>query len=740
MYRTKIFHYLEDFVKARKSYVTILGLLASLLLIRVGEYLVDYLFGDQSGYLSRPLLSFSLFIIYGSILIAVIILAVLRIQNLVSSRYPVVAEKIPVLSDTMFRRGLLLLIIIAIGMNSYLFIRNPNFGADASGYYFPVHNFMDGQGYTFQGRLSVLPPGYGILSYLFFLITKDIEMSTMLVSSFSYVLSVGVAYLIGTVLAGRIAGFLSAFFITFCPVIISYSCVSLIDLSYLFFALLSFSVYVKIIFQGPDYFRNILLGFLLGYTLLIREQGLVLAVGAVLSLFLFVIIRLKKERPVRRASLWKHLSYPASALIVTAIFILIQMYPLYSKTGSLMIYARLYTYLKNKSNIYVPEYQEKIQEKINDIPNESPGGNSYQVSENRSKEHVVSTIDYTPIPLKQFFSNATVAWKQVVHITIYALVPLILVTWFFGVYVLMYLATKKTFPFHWKSLAQTVKILVSFLIFIVPIGVPIAFNHVVWIRYMMEHSAFFLILAAVIIVKLLRSLSKQYVSYGVGIICVISSLMMSGVFKESILFKNRFLSAGFMLTKESLQNLDEGMPGEVVERLKPLKWSKFNTEKEFWEAVEDQIGREWIELRRKQILKQALISPLVSYTTLPEALTWRSANFGLRAAGLWLERHYPGNIDQITIMARRGPVILFYANGRNKEPKGTVAVFPKNFQLRRIAKKMKQENIEYLILDYTYIKGRENFLPLWQNPDLARELGLKLVHIDPNGLFQVYSL
>ena len=82
-------------------------------------------------------------------------------------------------------------------------------------YYFPFHNFINGEGYTTFGRFSFLPPGYGMLAYVFFLVTRNIELATMLLSSFSYILSVLLAYYVGTLIAGRSAGFLSAFFITF---------------------------------------------------------------------------------------------------------------------------------------------------------------------------------------------------------------------------------------------------------------------------------------------------------------------------------------------------------------------------------------------------------------------------------------------------------------------------------------------------------------------------------------------
>lgn len=61
----------------------------------------------------------------------------------------------------------------------------------------------------------------------------------------------------------------------------------------------------------------------------------------------------------------------------------------------------------------------------------------------------------------------------------------------------------------------------------------------------------------------------------------------------------------FKLTKQSLNNLrSEGVPEDIVEALKPMKWREFE-KFEFLEAVEKHISREYTVKYQKQILKYA---------------------------------------------------------------------------------------------------------------------------------------
>jgi hypothetical protein len=76
---------------------------------------------------------------------------------------------------------------------------------------------------------------------------------------------------------------------------------------------------------------------------------------------------------------------------------------------------------------------------------------------------------------------------------------------------------------------------------------------------------------------------------------------------------------GLRLTKQSLQRLrEEGLPENIVERLKPLKWQKFAREHEFLEAVGHHLDNKQMVTYQQQIVKHAGgRTPLSSEILLP---------------------------------------------------------------------------------------------------------------------------
>ncbi|MCA9923398.1 MAG: hypothetical protein KC421_13545 [Anaerolineales bacterium] len=94
-------------------------------------------------------------------------------------------------------KALLGLLPVAGFMVFFLFIKNPNMGGDGLAYLLPMHNLMNGFGYTFQGEpMLLLPPGYGILAYFVFLFIRDIEFSGMIVSVLAYLLLIPAVFIV----------------------------------------------------------------------------------------------------------------------------------------------------------------------------------------------------------------------------------------------------------------------------------------------------------------------------------------------------------------------------------------------------------------------------------------------------------------------------------------------------------------------------------------------------------------
>ena len=114
--------------------------------------------------------------------------------------------------------SLTILIVICTAMVSYLVIQNPNIWNDGILYLLPIHNFVDGKGYTFQGSpLLLMPPGFGIVAYLVYLVVRDIELSGMIVAAFAYILMIPTSYITTRSLFGKKPAFLAAFLIAFSP-------------------------------------------------------------------------------------------------------------------------------------------------------------------------------------------------------------------------------------------------------------------------------------------------------------------------------------------------------------------------------------------------------------------------------------------------------------------------------------------------------------------------------------------
>ena len=709
-----------------KVSLILLSLVLAFVSGRIGKFFADYTVAFEDGRVTTPYLSLGFAFMYSLVPLALFIFFVC------SSRVERVKyEDFHLKKRTFWRppdsfRFLLPLLLAAVGMSGVLFVKNPNIGNDALGYILPVYRFMQGE--TFSGDL---PPGYGILSYLLFGFTHDIEAATMLAASLSYMFSVITAFSIVRLLAGRAGGVLAAFLITFCPMILEYSFVSLSTVSYIFFALLSCWLYLNVIlYKTESYTWHILLGFALGYAWLIRDiEGVALVT---LAGGFLVFLKFAAFIKARRFS-WKQLSYPASTLLVLLLFDILLSYPVYLDTGTWVFSGRLYTYITRQ----VSEESEEHVESPDVQYSENQNAPSEQQA---SADSTISMLDLKPAAFETITYLIPFMLRRLFHITFYALIPVLVLLFFsFFALILLLLMKTRTIPGKFRHYGRVMTIICTFLLFMAPIGVPLVQGYIP-LRYMVMHAPFLLLACAVIVSKLLAFLLKRYASYGMGLFCLFSLTLASGLWDESPLFRNRFLTEGFRLTKESLQHLDEGMPGEALEKLKPLKWKKFAGEQEFLQAVEELIGREWIEMRGENIVQEALISSLGSFLTLPEVFAWESVYVGLRAAGIWLGYQHPDNLADLKIMVRRGPLIFFYAEGRDKAPAGTFVDFVRDASLEQIVTIMRTEAIDYLVLDRHYVQEFENYVPLWENPSLAHEIGLRQVYQDPENLFQFYSL
>ena len=114
---------------------------------------------------------------------------------------------------------------------------------------------------------------------------------------------------------------------------------------------------------------------------------------------------------------------------------------------------------------------------------------------------------------------------------------------------------------------------------------------------------------------------------------------------------------------------------------------------------------------------------------------------GLRGAGLWISEQARQG-DFFIVAPKKSNVAAFYAYGKSMDEsfmKKAVSL-NKHRTLADVRAILREVGGGYFILDSWYIDQRPNLKPLWDAPDTAREYGLRLLHLDPDGFYQVYGL
>ena len=603
-------------------------------------------------------------------------------------------------------QGGVLTVLMVLGalMAGSLLLRNPNMGADALMYHSAVHNLFAGNGWTYfiYGYYSWAPvePGYGLLSYFFYLLTRDIEYSGMLVSAFAYLLLIPTTFFTTKFLFGKWSAVLASVLVTFWPTVLSFSYVNLSDTAFTFFLLLGFSLYIRVLLGKNTLLKNALLGLVLGFTYLIREpEGLLIASLAIGSLFFFEALNLSKsERKLTSFNpKLKTFVPPATALLGFLLVALSYVVFIHSQSGVWSLSIKI----SPISGVFENADSQTAAETI--ITPATPGDSSVSVAPSVIAAPEDSDTNSTPnaFPLegnpldaadtctpaavalteppntkdsgeKQYFAgilaysprfnnlakNMSVFVRSMVGINFHALVPLILLI---IIYPILAPVTLCAGP---RLNSRKVRILTAFAIFFSP-AVPHLLVSALASRYLMQYSVYVLIAAAYVSTRLLEKIMA---------------------FTASNQFK------GWLI---------------VV------------------------------------CLLSVVVSLDISTPSLRESLTARHGHLGLRAAGFWLRDNVDDADDLSIIAPRKGAVALFYASDKNF-PKGRIQDIDSAMTIGEIGALVNKNDIEhldidYLLLDNLYAHTLPQLEPLWDNPALAQEVGLTLLHRDSNNLFQIYA-
>ena len=446
---------------------------------------------------------------------------------------------------------LISLLVLGVLMVGSLLLRNPNMGADALIYHEAFHNLVAGKGwyYFIYGTYNWAPvePGYGMLSYIFFLLFRDIEYSGMLVSAISYLLMIPITFFTVKFLFGKWSALLASFLITFWPTLISYSYINLNDCAFTFFLLFGFSLYTRMLFGKNTVLRSTLLGFILGFAYLIREpEGLLISGLAICTLFIFAIAELYKVERKQRIFISSAKSFlpPIATLLGFFVVALLYVAFIYAQSGVWSFSIKISPIRDAPVNmdaqvessttaIPVTSSNTAQVESNNTIPAvpriattpEAPNSNVSQKT-----QFFEGILSYSP-HLGNIVKNASVLVRRLVSINAHALVPLILL----GI-ISPFLLKKKFFTLP-RLDSRRARLATSFAIFSSPV-LPHLLVGALASRYLLQYSIFFLIAAAFLTVrileKLLEILGKNHFDKWAILVCFLSVVVAIGYSSPSL--------------------------------------------------------------------------------------------------------------------------------------------------------------------------------------------------------------
>ncbi len=227
--------------------------------------------------------------------------------------------------------GLAVLAAVSAGLRVWT---EPNIGSDSLLYLIPVHNLLAGNGYSYMGETQLLmPPGFGVLAYVVFLVVRDIELSGMLVSAISAVLTIPIVFSIVARIAGDRAGWVGAFLVTCWPTMVKYAHVNYSDLAFALFLVLTARLYLAAWLGEASLPGHVLLGVGLGFNCLIRPEGALVAVLALGSLAVRVWRRARELDPDALRGRAQPLSRVCLAALMTVIVVFPYAWFLHRETG-----------------------------------------------------------------------------------------------------------------------------------------------------------------------------------------------------------------------------------------------------------------------------------------------------------------------------------------------------------------------------------------------------------------------
>lgn len=412
------------------------------------------------------------------------------------------------------------LLVMAALMNGYLFIRNPNMGSDAMLYHSAFHNLIAGNGWTyFNGTYLWAPvePGYGIISYLFYLVFSDIEYSGMLVSAFAYLLMIPTVYFTVNFLFGKRSALLAACLITFWPTLLSYSYINAADCAYVFILFLGFSQYIRVLLVKNNVTTNALLGLILGFAYLIREgEGLLVAILALFVLFFLAFAKLRQSLKNTRFSISSLRPFLAPITALSTFFVV-------ALPNIFIIYA--YVGVWTPTSKILPAFEASREQQTSEANYEAPEpviGHENNTPALSEEKHIAGLeIAHSP-NVTNLVKNFNALIVSLARMNIHALVTLALI-WF----VSPFFSTNRLF-FGLQLDARNLKIWLSLAVFSSSVLLHLIIPARLDIRLLMQYSIYLLIVIAFLISQFLGRILDSWRTKNqdtwVVFICLVSIL------------------------------------------------------------------------------------------------------------------------------------------------------------------------------------------------------------------------
>jgi 4-amino-4-deoxy-L-arabinose transferase-like glycosyltransferase len=404
---------------------------------------------------------------------------------------------------------LFVFMVAALIMSAQLVLRNPHIGQDGLDYLLPLHNFLKGLGYTINGQpMLVMPPGYGILSFVVFFIVSDIELSGMLVSLLSYILIIPTAYYLSKYLWNGSTAILSSFFVMFYPQLLGLSYMTLSDVSFSFFFLLSLALFLKCFCEKSKLLFFIFLGFALGVSYLIRPEGFLISILALSLLVVDAIIALLRSKTSKMEAI-KAVIRPVAAIISFLLIIAPYILFLHHHTGQWTFSGKIAVNLRVAEERVIAATSKGEQKQMT-------------VSEHRSDGVKKNLLDYFIAEGRRFFIRV----EQNIFLIVLSFLQsmfhyffLLSILWFLAPFILY----RPLFTFKLNSRQK--KIAVAFIVFLSPI--PVITLFFVESRFLLPYSLLLIMLFSFAVNQFVNALSEAInIRYRSMLIILVASVFI----------------------------------------------------------------------------------------------------------------------------------------------------------------------------------------------------------------------